>query len=203
MKLSLVAMLSVIALATGCSSSSSEESLDSDQGAVADSQSIKGAFTVTLDGHNVAFDYAITKIDMQAKTVLWNTKIKSKGGHPNVWPDEDVVGKITRVARCPGCFTAEMPGSNPYPLAIVNVNSFEVTSIKYENVEARLGAASAGASQGGSENGDEVGACTQTCSGGSSCKDNVRRSQCKSGSGLFPVMRCMTTFDFKAGETCP
>jgi hypothetical protein len=202
MKIRLLITVAALALAAGCSSSSDATS-DTDEGAVETDRSLKGAFSVNLDGHEVKFDYTLSNIDLRARTVTWNTKITDKGGHSNVWDDEDVRGTITAVARCPGCFTAEMPGSNPFPLAIVSVDSWEVTSIKYENVTAQLSATSGGASDGDSQSASDVGSCTQTCSGSSRCEPNVRRSQCASGTGLFPVMRCPTTYTFDEGKDCP
>lgn len=202
MKTRWLATIAALALAAGCASPAADAPPDSAE--LASTRAVAGAFTVALDGHKVKFNYKLSQIDMTAKTVVWNAKVTDNGGHPNVWDDEDVHGKITRVARCMGCFTAEMPGSNAFPLAIVNVSAFEATSIKYEDVDAKLSAANdAGAEQDEPASPDDIGACTQSCSGTEACKPDVARSECKSGSGLFPVYRCPTTYTFAADQPCP
>lgn len=202
MKTRILVTLAALALVAGCSSSGADTSSEegTDQGAVVSSQSLKGAFSVKLDDHTVKFSYTMNEIDLSAKTVLWNAKITDKGGHPNVWDDENVRGKVTSVARCPGCFTVELPGSNAHPLAVVSVNSWKVTSIKYENVDARLLADEAPA-PGGSGSSSSTGACIMN---GGACWIS-EASKCNN-QGIPPEQprpRCCTTFEFKAGEACP
>lgn len=194
--------LIALGCATGCSSSDSKSNDDVEEGALGASSAIKGAFTVTLDSHRVEFDYAITEIDMEAKTVLWNAKLTEKDGHPTATSDVNVEGKIVRVARCAGCFSIEVPGRS-HPLAEISVDSWKVTNLKYENVQARLKEASATGGGGEAEGSpNDVGACTQICSGGGSCKDGIARRDCNGQSGLFPTMRCPTTFKFEKGARC-
>ncbi|MBK6693167.1 MAG: hypothetical protein IPG50_13330 [Myxococcales bacterium] len=202
----LLATLAALTLATavGCSSGT-ESTSDVDQGAVELAHpEVDGSFSVPLkaggETYKVKFSFKMSEIDLHAKTVLWNAKITDRAGHPNLWDDENVAGKVTRVARCPGCFTAEMPGSNGHPLAVVNVDDWKVTSIKYENVDARLLADEA-PEPGGGGSSSTTGACIMN---GGACWISAA-DKCNN-QGIPPEQprpRCCTTFEFKAGEACP
>jgi hypothetical protein len=153
---------------------------------------------VVLDGHTVSYDYKLSKIDMVAKTVLWNAHMTDRGGHPTAGDDVDVHGAITAVARCgPGCFTAEVPGGRKGPLAVIDVSSFKAVSIKYEGVDAKLISASPVGTTTTTGSPSDTGACTLNKG---KCKP-TKRSDCKVGP-LFPAERGAMVFVFDAGGTC-
>lgn len=204
MKLRSLSFLSVIALAfaAGCSSSPSEPAAEDTEGALGlrEGESLKGAFSVALAGQTVKFAFTMDQIDLRAKTVRWNAQITDRGGNAQATDDKNEPGEIIAVARCPGCFTASIPGPSG-KLAVVVVSDSKVASIKYEGVETRLIAATAGATPTAAgeegESPDDRGACKLN---GGNCKE-LARSECKAGP-LYPTMRCCMTFTFEQGEDC-
>ncbi len=204
MKLRSLSFLSVIALAfaAGCSSSASEPSSEDAEGALGlrEGESLSGAFSVALAGQTVKFAFTMDQIDLREKTVRWNARITDRGGNAQATDDKNEAGAIIAVARCPGCFTASIPGPSG-KLAIVVVSDSKVASIRYEGVDARLIAAPAAgtptAAGDGEESPDDRGACKLN---GGNCKE-LARSECKAGP-LYPTMRCCMTFTFEKDEDC-
>lgn len=206
---SLFALASILAVAGGCSSSSSGNAEPAgSEGALENTRQVEGALKVRLQGHQVTFAFQLSKLDFNARTAVWNAQVLDAGGHTNTWDDVNVASKITRVARCGGCFSVEVPGGTAGgPLAEVDVNDWNVTNIQYEGQEATLIDAEEAANNSTNNNAtggaNDVGACTMSCSGSETCKPNVKRSECNVDSGLFPRMRCATTFEFVKGGRCP
>lgn len=204
---SLACALVTLAAVAGCSSASSDANDDpASEDALAGTsshQAVSGSFKVKIDRHLLAFDFQLGSFDLERKTAKWNAKLTERGGMQDATDDVNVAATITQVARCPGCFTVEVPGgSHADLLARVTLDDWKVTSLVYEGEAATLtGAPTSGAlSDDGSP--DDVGACTQSCSGNESCKAHVRRGDCASATGLFPVLRCPTTYTFAKGGTC-
>lgn len=205
MKLRSLSFLSVIALAfaAGYSSSVSDPAADDAEGALGlrEGESLSGAFSVALAGKTVKFAFTMDQIDLRAKTVRWNAHITDRGGNAQATDDKNEAGEIIAVARCPGCFTASIPGPSG-KLALVVVSDSKVASIKYEGIDARLITAAAGAPTAagggdGAESPDDRGVCKLN---GGNCKE-LARSECKAGP-LYPTMRCCMNFTFEEGADC-
>lgn len=200
----LLPLASVIALAlvAGCSSSASEPASEDTEGAISTQadESIKGAFSVVLAGHTVKFKFTMDEVDLRQKTVRWNAQITDRGGNAQAYDDVNERGRIVAVARCPGCYTAEIRGQSGN-LARVDVNNFKVTSIVYEGVDAKLiqdaGATGGTTSADTGDSPDDLGACKLN---GDNCKE-LARSECKAGSH-YPAMRCCMSFTFEKGASC-
>jgi hypothetical protein len=213
MKASVTTLVFAILATLGAACSSGHDAGDSedgDQGALAGTSSsptATGSFAVTIDGHKLKFDYRVGSFDLTRKTAVWNAKVTDRAG-TNASDDVNVAAKITNVARCMGCFTVEVPGGSKSDLlAVATFDSFNMTSLTYEGQAAKLlpasGASTSTGGAGSEGSADDVGACTQSCNGDDSCKAGVRRRDCASGTGVFPVIRCPTSYDFVAGGTCP
>jgi hypothetical protein len=206
MSRSVFAFIALSLAVVGCASSP-DAATDTSE-ALAPGRTLEGGFTAKIDGHSVRFDYELSNIDFSSKTVVWNAKLIANGGLTAATDDVNVRGAITAVARCAGCFNAEVPGGSGHPLAAITVSDWKVVDLTYEGAKATLSEASEGGESGASAASDappsnfDRGSCTQTCSGNATCKANVMRIECASGTGLFPVMRCPTTFEFKKDGDC-
>ena len=194
-----------LALLAGCGSTSDAptEGTADELGASSSAPKLEGGFTVKIDGHTLSYDYELSDINFTNKTVTWNAKLLSNGGLSNATSDVNVKGKITTVARCMGCFSAEIPGAT-HTLAEVQVSDWKVVHLKYATAEARLTAEATGSAHEPPSTGSpsDRGACTRDCNGDDYCQV-VARSECASGTASFPAVRCPSSFTFVKDGACP
>ena len=189
-----------LASITGCSSSESDAAPATQEGALANTQSLTGTFEHVEDRKKVRFAYEFKyTVGSAGEEVSWDAKVVEKNDHANVSDDKDEKGKVTATARCRGCFTAEIYAKNDgRVLAVVHVSADKVASIEYEGKQTKLITEPAGQGTTSAGSPDDLGACTVN---GGQCKE-LKRSQCVSEAGFYTITRGVMVFKFEEGGDC-